>query len=180
MTTSVSPTCSCFDDNSVNKSERVVKCLPENHFDVVTFCLLLSYVPSPSERLKFCAKARRLLKFNGILLITETQSVTPHNNLMLMKQWQVEIEELGFRRFRYESMTHIHAMAFRKVPNWLRRCSAGSEDASVKFSKRRTYKPEGLLIINQDCQVQNGNSGLTAKIPEPAHKKRKLNGNDPS
>ncbi|XP_063720612.1 S-adenosylmethionine sensor upstream of mTORC1-like isoform X2 [Symsagittifera roscoffensis] len=171
---STSLDCSCFDLNEEDlltcNDERCVKCLPEAAFDVVTFCFLLSYIPSPTERLNFCAKARKVLKFNGLLIITETQSITPHNNLMFMKQWRCEIEQLGFRRICYESKAHIHAMAFRKVPKWLRRCSfVGDDVPKTKLNKKPIYKIQGYLSINQDIHshIQIQGDDDSRECPKP-------------
>ena len=150
-----------------------LECLPETSYDVITFCLVLSYIPCPFQRLSFCAKARKLLKYNGLLLITETQSITPNNNSMLMKQWKLEIEKLGFRRIVYENRTHIHAMAFRKVPAWLRRNP--SYEHSVKLttrSKKGLYALRGTLVINQD-KLKKCDAVESFLIPEPAYKKAK-------
>ena len=50
-----------------NKTE--VKCLPQNYYDSVIFCLLLEYLPSPKLRLIAVQKAIEVLKPFGILII---------------------------------------------------------------------------------------------------------------
>ena len=32
-----------------------------------------------------------------------------------MKSWKAAIESMGFRRWRYEKLEHLHCMAFRKI-----------------------------------------------------------------
>jgi 25S rRNA (adenine2142-N1)-methyltransferase len=56
-------------------TDGIVEALPAQAFDVVIFSLLLSYMPSPRQRFACCAKARQVLKTNGLLLI-----ITPDSN----------------------------------------------------------------------------------------------------
>ena len=93
-----------------------------------------------------------------------------------MKQWKLEIENLGFRRIVYENKTHIHAMAFRKVPLWLRRNPVDNQSEKGKTkSKQVSYSLKGSLLINQD--KLKADSNLTAKefseLSVPACKKAK-------
>merc|ERR1712039_461162 len=90
--------------------------LHEFGFDVVIFCLLLSYLPTPSLRYDCCKRARQLLRPDGLLVI-----ITPDSNHLAkgaarMKAWRQAIEALGFQRWRYEKLKHSHCLAFRATP----------------------------------------------------------------
>lgn len=84
-------------------------------YDVVIFSLLLSYFPSPKQRLKCCQNAHKLLRTHGLLLIITPDSSHQNRHAALMKGWKEAIEAIGFHRWRYEKSTHLHCMAFRKV-----------------------------------------------------------------
>ena len=85
------------------------------HYDVVVFSLLLSYFPSPEQRLQCCVNAHKSLRLHGLLLIVTPDSSHQNRHAGLMKHWKETIEALGFHRWRHEKNTHLHCMAFRKV-----------------------------------------------------------------
>ncbi|XP_071522757.1 S-adenosylmethionine sensor upstream of mTORC1 isoform X2 [Panulirus ornatus] len=92
----------------------IVTCLESNSFDVVVFCLLLEYIPSPKQRLLCCQKAYHLLKPNGILCIITPDSKHQNANVHIYKLWKITLGYLGFSRTKYEKLTHFHGMVFRK------------------------------------------------------------------
>lgn len=89
--------------------------LPKCSFHVVVFSLLLEYFPSPYQRWICCQKAYELLMVNGLLLIVTPDSHKQHRNAPMIKSWKKAIEEIGFIRWRYIKLEHLHCMAFRKI-----------------------------------------------------------------
>jgi len=106
-----------FQDNSSSDEwfSSPVTNIPENYFNIVTFCLLLEYLPSPDLRLKACEIAWRVLKPNGILLIITPDSCHASAHSILMKKWKIALGNLGFVRFRIEKLKFLYCMAFRKT-----------------------------------------------------------------
>jgi len=112
-------------DLKLNIFENICKTLPLCSFDVVVFSLFLEYFPLPQQRYKCCQKAYNVLKNGGILVIATPDSSHASYNSILMKNWKISLSNLGFWRIKYEKLTHLHCMVFRKclsnqIPkNWL-------------------------------------------------------------
>nr|NP_001071884.1 uncharacterized protein LOC778832 [Ciona intestinalis]BAE06816.1 hypothetical protein [Ciona intestinalis] len=122
------------------ENARKVTALPKNHFNVVVFSLLLSYIPCPHARFQMCEKAHKVLTTNGLLLIITPDSSHQNKHASNMKKWKAEIEDIGFCRVKYEKDKHLHLIAFRKIP---------SNFIIDKRSGQNT-KLEKLLNIPQD------------------------------
>lgn len=101
--------------NTHDSSSREVISLTACSFEVVVFSLLLEYLPSPLQRWQSCRKAHDVLANHGLLVIVTPDSHAVHRNAHLMRSWKQTIEAIGFRRWRYEKLEHLHCMAFRKV-----------------------------------------------------------------
>lgn len=82
---------------------------------VVVFSLLLEYLPTSRQRVACCRTAWKLLVIDGLLLIATPDSRQQHRNRRFTRDWRKAIESIGFSRFRYEKLQHLHCMAFRKV-----------------------------------------------------------------
>ena len=67
-------------------------------YDVVVFSLLLSYLPSTSQRMSCCVNAHRVLRLHGLLLIVTPDSSHQNRHAALMVGWRTCIEALGFHR----------------------------------------------------------------------------------
>ena len=123
--------------SAASRRSSVLKWLPEASFDAVSMSLVLSYLPTPTERLEMIRKARQLLVppgFNsqphraGILLIVEKVSIfgkeyesdgdiVGPNRRELLSQWKQAISgegfELLFHRVNVGSGNRrYHAFAF--------------------------------------------------------------------
>lgn len=123
----------------MNKKVDVIKQLPAESFHVVVFSLLLEYLPSPEPRWQCCIKASRLLRMNGLLLIVTPDSKHVNHNAAQMKSWRTAVESLGFRRWRYVKLKHLHCLAFRKtVERPTQEANAGDNLSQ-------------LMYIPQDC-----------------------------
>lgn len=119
----------------------------EQSFDVVVFCLLLSYFPHPSQRLKCCFNAHKILRTHGLLLVVTPDSSHQNKHAALMKQWKCGIEGLGFSRWKYSKEEHLHCMAFRKVTNVTGMCE---DDDSQLTIPQDSHKVEQLLNKQSD------------------------------
>ncbi|XP_025200980.1 S-adenosylmethionine sensor upstream of mTORC1 [Melanaphis sacchari] len=112
-------------DIELNIFDNVCQTLPMSNFDIVVFSLFLEYFPSPKQRYKCCEKAYNVLKPGGLLVIATPDSSHASYNSIIMKNWKISLSNLGFWRIKYEKLTHIHCMVFRKcllkqIPrNWL-------------------------------------------------------------
>ena len=94
--------------------ENPLKKLPSESFDVLVFSLVLSYLPTQKQRWDCCVKANRLLCDNGLLILIESDSAHQQRNAHQIRAWKRALESIGFARYRYEKLTHLHCMAFRK------------------------------------------------------------------
>ena len=127
----------------------------EQSFDVVVFCLLLSYFPHPAQRLKCCSNAHRILRTHGLLLIITPDSSHQNKHAALMKQWKSGIEGLGFSRWKYSKEEHLHCMAFRKVTNVTGVCQ---DDDSQLIIPQDSHKVEPLLLNKQSDKKDDSES----------------------
>ncbi|KAI5734650.1 hypothetical protein M8J77_009117 [Diaphorina citri] len=94
---------------------NVISSMCKESFDIVVFSLLLEYMPCSKLRFQCCVKAYHLLKYEGILIIiTPDSKHQTSSNVQIMKQWKQTLQVIGFKRIKYEKLTHIHCMVFRK------------------------------------------------------------------
>lgn len=119
--------------------------LPAEIFHVVVFSLLLEYLPAPSARWLCCQKAQQLLALNGLLLIITPDSKHQNKNVGMMKSWRTALESMGFKRWRYVKLQHLHCMAYRKVE----RTCAGELPPRDELAS--------LMYIPQDSNLQRSN-----------------------
>ena len=96
-------------------SNKCLKQLLADSYEVVVFSLLLSYLPSTRQRLQCCINAHRVLRLHGLLLIITPDSSHQNRHADMMRSWKTCIEGVGFHRWRYIKDTHLHCMAFRKT-----------------------------------------------------------------
>ncbi|XP_060533545.1 S-adenosylmethionine sensor upstream of mTORC1 [Cylas formicarius] len=101
-------------DRELIIEDKVIS-LRESSFDIVVFCLLLEYLPSSNQRFECCQKAYQLLKPEGILVIITPDSKHVGANAKLMKSWRLVLAKMGFMRVKYEKLTFLHCMIFRKA-----------------------------------------------------------------
>ena len=94
-----------------------LKRLPPEAFDVIVFSLVLSYLPTQRQRWDCCIKSNKLLRDNGLLILIESDSAHQHRNAHQIRAWKHALTGIGFVRYRYEKLMHLHCMAFRKKTN---------------------------------------------------------------
>ncbi|XP_055929631.1 S-adenosylmethionine sensor upstream of mTORC1-like isoform X2 [Argiope bruennichi] len=87
----------------------------EESFDIVVMSLVLEYLPAAEQRAIFCFKAWQLLQLYGLCIIITPDSKSLHHNAPMMKSWKTAFEKIGFKRVKYEKLTHLHCMAFCKM-----------------------------------------------------------------
>jgi len=125
-------------------------------FHVVVFSLLLEYLPTSHQRVLCCQSAWRLLAVDGLLVIVTPDSRRQHRNGRVATDWRRDVESIGFARWRYEKLEHVHCMAFRKVVDegeGRRRIVPGSP-SSVDALRI----PQDRDVVGEDCDEYNVDS----------------------
>jgi hypothetical protein len=155
--------------SDIDEGDSIIS-LKENGFDVVVFCLLLEYLPSPRLRYDACQRAKRLLKSNGILLIvTPDSSKNQAKNEAQMKSWRLAMANMGLLRIYIEKQMHLRCLGFVKVDEIYENiCKEEAEKikrvlSSTILSESRDKcmisktmsKDENLLFIRQDSTTKD-------------------------
>lgn len=130
---------------TLNIFDNVCETLPMSNFDIVVFSLFLEYFPLPQQRYKCCKKAYNVLKPGGLLVIATPDSSHASYNSIIMKNWKISLSSLGFWRIKYEKLTHIHCMVFRK-------CLLKEISRNWLHSLNITHNVEDLITIPQDSR----------------------------
>ena len=82
------------------------------------------------------------MTLDGVLVIVTPDSSHVNKRAAQMKSWQTALEtHLGFKRFKYEKLTHLHCMIFRKI---------AEVDPVVTLESDQLFS---LLYIPQDTNV---------------------------
>ncbi|XP_017772370.1 PREDICTED: probable methyltransferase BTM2 homolog [Nicrophorus vespilloides] len=105
------------DGSDINTTVDTVISLKNESFAVVVFSLLLEYLPSAEQRLCCCQNAYDLLIPEGILIIITPDAKHVGANAKYMKSWRFVLAKMGFSRIKYEKLTYLHCMVFRKSVN---------------------------------------------------------------
>jgi len=132
---------------------QVLANLPTDHFDVVAFCLLLTYVPCPTARWLMCSRAHKVLKTNGLFLLVTPDSNCVNKRAKLTKQWKEAITSIGFQRVHYSKTAHLHHFAFRKVSCahlWDRRSIVSKPPGDVDSHLEKLHIPQDFTIGKTD------------------------------
>lgn len=134
--------------------------LPSCVFNVIIFCLLLEYFPSCHQRWRCCVQAHKLLAPNGLLLVITPDSHKQHRNSAMIRSWISAITSLGFSKWKYEKLEHIHCIVFRKIQD---ECSVNDDMADLMFihqdalqesSQEDASTEDGLFIERNDEQIR--------------------------
>lgn len=151
------------EDPPSKSTKQVLSCchpsltFQEQSFDVVVFCLLLSYFPHPAQRLKCCLNAHKILRTHGLLLIVTPDSSHQNRHAVLMKQWKSAIEGLGFNRWKYEKKQHLHCMAFRKVTGVAGACGDDDKQLAIPQDSDKV----NLLLNKQPTDIKDNTESTT-------------------
>jgi len=162
------------EDTPSKDTKQVLSCshagftFEKQSFDVVVFCLLLSYFPHPAQRLKCCFNAHKILRTHGLLLVVTPDSSHQNKHAALMKKWKIGIEGLGFSRWKYSKEEHLHCMAFRKVTNVTGLCKDGDDQLSIP---QDSHKIEPILHKQPDKKdnLENSLQTKTKMNSTPPH-----------
>lgn len=138
----------------LNVFENVCQTLPLSSFDAVIFSLFLEYLPLPKQRYKCCNKAYNVLKPGGLLVIATPDSSHASYNSVLMKNWKISLGCLGFWRIKYEKLTHLHCMVFRK-------CLLQQIPKNWFDSMNNKINAEDLISIPQDSRNYEKNNEIS-------------------
>jgi hypothetical protein len=77
-------------DDNISEVQSIVQ-LPSQSFDVVVMSLVLSYLPTPNQRIEMIKNARKLLRnsnynnqphYSGLLLIVEKESIFTYDEIL--------------------------------------------------------------------------------------------------
>ncbi|KAG8194923.1 hypothetical protein JTE90_021384 [Oedothorax gibbosus] len=117
----------------------------EKSFDIVVFSLVLTYLPATEQRTVFCFKAWQLLKLHGLLIIISPDSKSLHHNIPMVKSWKQALENIGFVRVKYDKLSHLQCMAFRKC-----RTHSEFDVASCVSLAHLLYTPQDNKIYEED------------------------------
>ena len=125
--------------------------LKENGFDVVVFCLLLEYLPSPRLRYVACQRAKSLLKTNGVLLIvTPDSSKNQAKNEIQMKSWRLAMANMGLLRIYIEKQRHLRCLGFVKVDKLYENiCKEESEKIKSALSSTTIAESQDRYMISE-------------------------------
>lgn len=135
-------------DTKLNIYDNICQTLPLSSFDIVVFSLFLEYFPLPQQRYSCCEKAYNVLKPGGLLVIITPDSSHASYNSVLMKNWKISLSNLGFWRIKYEKLTHIHCMIFRK-------CLLKQIPRKWLYTLNNTKNVKDLIMIPQDSKNYN-------------------------
>ena len=137
--------------------ENPLRRLPRESFDVLVFSLVLSYLPTQKQRWDCCVKANRLLQDNGLLILIESDSAHQNRNAHQIQAWKHALLGIGFVRYRYSKLTHLHCMAFRKKTNvdFLIKQSKFTDNSTLMFIPQDFHEEldeteEGTFSIRTD------------------------------
>ena len=135
-----------IDDANIEKTSTShltdpINTLPGNYFDTIVFSLLLSYLPMPKQRWDCCVKANELLRQNGLLMLIESDSAHQNRNAHQIRAWKEALTGIGFVRYKYEKLTHLHCMAFRKV----------NDIKDLISDNNQIIDNSEMMFIPQDC-----------------------------
>jgi 25S rRNA (adenine2142-N1)-methyltransferase len=86
-----------------------------NSFDVVTFSLVLSYMPTPRMRFEACRKAHAVLRDYGLLVVISTRTQGPRQ-ASWVNEWITAIESIGFVRVHKNIRCRLIGLTFQKKP----------------------------------------------------------------
>ncbi|RNF22346.1 methyltransferase [Trypanosoma conorhini] len=117
-------------------------------FDVVFFCLMLSFLPHPRLRYRACLHAHLALKDGGLLVIVSTRTQCTRRGSWI-DDWIACIEGIGFKRVHKHIMGQIVGMSFSKqaAPE-----SVGDTLAWIRGMMARPEAEGGLRILGDESR----------------------------
>lgn len=137
--------------------------------DVVVFSLLLSYFPSPLQRLQCCFNAHTVLRPHGLLLVITPDSSHQNKHTDMMASWRTAIEAVGFHRWSYHKSQHLHCMAFRKTRALLDFLSLSAVHGSHLYIPQdfNTVTSQPNSILHQRKATEEDKVNAFVELPLP-------------
>ncbi|KAG5504431.1 hypothetical protein JKF63_04883 [Porcisia hertigi] len=124
-------------------------------YDVIFFCLLLSYIPTPRLRFLACVHAFLALKEGGLLVIVSTRTQGPRRRKW-MDEWSACLASIGFQRVQQSIQEKIVGISFAKVSrsaevrqSW---ATAEGRAAWIESLMTSSVALEGLRITADDAK----------------------------
>lgn len=96
------------------RSTEALEVVPSSCVDAVSFCLLLSFMPTSEMRFRSCVNAWRALRHDGLLVIVSTRT-QGSRSLPWLEPWIAAISTIGFQLVRKDVRHSIVGLAFQKV-----------------------------------------------------------------
>jgi len=124
---------------------RTIHSLEEESFNVIIFCLLLEYLPTPHLRWQCVSRAVQLLREDGLLCIVTPDSSHMGRNCQQIKSWRQGLSLLGMTKVKYEKSQHFHGLVYRK-PRLILQQLISTEAEIASVDKKR----EDCFYIPQD------------------------------
>jgi len=149
----------CRSDSS-KESSMVLDDFVAESCHVVVFSLLLEYLPTSQQRVACCQTAWRLLVVDGLLLVVTPDSRRQHRNQRFTRDWRNAIESIGFTRWRYEKLQHLHCMAFCRLAE--DDCRLGHLDSSDRILCIPQDEDDGVDTDTFHATPPHGEQGDTA------------------
>lgn len=164
-------------DPNVKSGQKVLHRLPRCSFDIITICLVLSYLPDSFQRGKIILKATELLKRppEGAALLF---ILTPHSinkrvrdpiesseaksvrhcdysgtgnkkTPSFLRQWQEGFERIGLRRWKHDVLDTLHGLVYFRS----RFESAKSDDTVLSLPIAHDFREEKIRDFNPPCHI---------------------------
>jgi hypothetical protein len=111
-------------------------------FDVISFSLVLSYMPTPQMRFEACRKAHAVLRDLGLLVVISTRTQGPRQ-ASWVNDWITAIESIGFVRVHKHIRCRLIGMTFQK------KMSVGAEAAAAP-TEEMVAKMAAKMVITAD------------------------------
>jgi hypothetical protein len=111
-------------------------------FDVISFSLVLSYMPTPQMRFEACRKAHAVLRDLGLLVVISTRTQGPRQ-ASWVNDWITAIESIGFVRVHKHIRCRLIGMTFQK------KMSVGDKAAAAP-TEEVVAKMAAKMVITAD------------------------------
>ncbi|GFT00572.1 s-adenosylmethionine sensor upstream of mTORC1 [Nephila pilipes] len=138
----------------------------EESFDIIVMSLVLEYLPASEQRAVFCFKAWQLLKQYGLCIIITPDSKSVHHNAPMIKSWKAAFEKIGFKRVKYDKLTHLQCMAFAKVSRFSEKDITTCKSLADLLYIRQDFKSFAEDVSSTDDRSEEENHNICEQFLE--------------
>lgn len=138
----------------------------EESFDIIVMSLVLEYLPASEQRAVFCFKAWQLLKQYGLCIIITPDSKSVHRNAPMIKSWKIALEKIGFKRVKYDKLTHLQCMAFTKVSRFSEMDITTCKSVADLLYIRQDFKSYAKDVPSTDDRSEEENHNICEQFSE--------------